>query len=559
MLFLLIFGLFFSVSQAQRIVKKVYPDKYLVEFTDKKNSPYSLEQPEKFLSQKSIERRRNYHLSLDESDLPVNPEYLAALKKLGVKILNVSKWLNSCTVLCKDTTVLQKIYELPFVKKPHSWRTNKKNYEKIYTEISRIQIPVKKNEVDLEKLEKKYGEAANQIAQLNGHLLHEMGFRGRGITIAILDAGFFNVHSLPAFDSLWKNKQILGTRDFVDGDSSVFDASTHGMEVLSTIGGNIPGKLVGTAPDANFWLLRSEDAYTEYIIEEHNWACAAEFADSVGADVINSSLGYFDFDDATQNYSYEDMNGNTSISTLAADFAAKKGILVVNSAGNDGDSEQRHIGAPADADSILSIGAVDKNNEYVYFSSQGPTFDKRIKPNVSAKGLDATVQGRWGNISSSSGTSFSSPILAGMVACLWQAHRNATNMQVIEAIEASSHQFSQPDTFWGFGIPNFYKADKILTEYQSGNTFLKRKLLLYPNPCNEVLFVEFSDNKQEYQPLGINLMIYNVLGELVYSDNKAVMEYNRLMVKQIQHLPRGVYIVKLSAEGHIFQGKLVKQ
>ena len=303
-----------------------------------------------------------------------------------------------------------------------------------------------------------YGRGDNQITQLNGHFLHNRGFRGEGITMAVFDAGFYHVNSLPSFDSIRANNQILGTRDFVDGGTEVYDADTHGMQVLSTIAANMPGQFVGTAPKAQFWLFRTEDGSSENVIEEYNWVCAAELADSVGVDIIHSSLGYYDFDDNQQDYDWEQLDGNTAVSTIGSDIAASKGILITTSAGNEGNDPWRHITAPGDADSCLTIGAVNSRGMYVYFSSQGPSADGRIKPDVCGKGMFSTVQGRTGSIATASGTSFSGPIVAGLVACLWQAFPNATNMQIIEAIQKSSTQYNNPDEKLGYGIPDFNLA-----------------------------------------------------------------------------------------------------
>ena len=275
--------------------------------------------------------------------------------------------------------------------------------------------------------------------------------------IAVIDAGFINADILPAFDSLWINNQILGQRDFVDGDNWVLDAHTHGMVILSILGANLPNELMGSAPKANYWLLRSEDAGSEYRIEEENWVSAAEFADSAGVDVINTSLGYSTFDDTLQNYNYKDMDGRTTRISRGAVKAASKGILVVVSAGNERNKLWKYITAPADADSILAVGAVDEFGTLASFSSVGPSSDGRIKPDVAAQGVGTVAQGLGGLIGCN-GTSCSSPVIAGLAACLWQANKQMSNVEIIEMIKQSSSQYQNPDTLTGYGLPNFANA-----------------------------------------------------------------------------------------------------
>ena len=257
---------------------------------------------------------------------------------------------------------------------------------------------------------------------LKGDILHNRDLKGKGKLIAILDAGFSRVDEMIAFEELFAENRILGTKDFVQRNNNVFDEHTHGMMVLSTMGAENKGQIIGTSPEASFWLLRTEDVDSENLIEEYNWLCAAEFADSVGADIINSSLGYTTFDDAGQNHTYTDMDGRTAPVSIAATIAAQKGMIVVNSAGNSGSGSWHFIGAPADADSILSVGAVDENADFAWFSSYGPSFDGRVKPTVVAQGRNTIVATSNNGTLTGNGTSFSSPIVAGLSACLWEAH-----------------------------------------------------------------------------------------------------------------------------------------
>lgn len=452
---------------------QVAPDKYWVRFTDKNNSPYSVDNPLEFLSQRAIDRRLKQNIPIVENDLPVNQSYIDSVKAAGATVLTVSKWFNSVTVYTTDQNVIDLINSYSFVlsttKAGFPEQPGIKNFEN---------KPFFRNEsFDTTGLNNKnvksvlsnsydYGQALNQIQMLNGDSLHNMGYDGNGIIIAVLDAGFLNVNTIGAFDSLWNSGRILGWRDFVSPQSpNIFNSHYHGCMVLSTMGANYPGQIVGTAPKASYWLLRTEDAATEYLIEELNWVSGAEFADSLGADVINSSLGYTEFDDPSQNHTYSDMDGNIAPITIGADIAASKGILVCNSAGNSGNSSWHYIGAPADGDSVFSVGAVDAGGNYVSFSSVGPTSDGRLKPNVMAQGSGTTIISPWsGNVSTGSGTSFSSPITAGMVACLRQANPAKSNLEIMAAVEQSSSLYTNPNYQMGYGIPDYVLANSILSE-----------------------------------------------------------------------------------------------
>jgi len=449
---------------------QVAPDKYWVKFTDKNNSPFSINNPEMFLTQKAIDRRMVHGIAIVENDLPVNPSYITAVENTGAVILNPSKWLNSVTVYTDDPTVISSIYALPFVLAIENISYNppigKKSVKPFFKNESVKNLSQEEWIKGITSGQSyNYGQAFNQINMLNGILLHDEGFDGTGMTIAVLDAGFLNLNMWPAFDSLWINNKILGWKDFANPVSpDIFGSHFHGTNVLSTIGTNLPGQMVGTAPQADFWLVRTEDAGSEYLIEELNWVSGAEFADSVGADIINSSLIYTTFDDPSQDHTYADLDGNTAIITRGADMAVSKGMIVVNSAGNYGNDPWENIGVPADGDSVFSIGAVNSYGNYASFSSTGPTFDGRIKPDVVAQGSGSTVISAYsGNVVTGSGTSYSSPITAGMVACLWQAHPEKRNLEIMNAILQNSSQFTSPDTLLGYGIPDFYQAHTLLS------------------------------------------------------------------------------------------------
>jgi len=342
-------------------IAQIAPSKFRIQFTDKDNSPYTISNPSAFLSQEAIDRRNDQGISIKLNDLPVNPVYIDSVKSAGVTLLNRSKWFNSITIDTtgtNDSLVLDKIQSFSFVVEVESvgkWKSStiwgELGWDKWEMEKSST-IPIASSLITSD-----YGQSFNQISMVGGEILHEQGYKGQGMTIAVLDAGFYKVDALGAFDSLWANNQILGTWDFVDGEAEVFENGPHGMWVLSVMAANLPGQLVGTAPEANYWLLRTE-APGENIIEEDNWVAAAEFADSAGADIFNTSLGYTTFDDPGQNHTYADMDGNTTRITIGADIAASKGILVVNAAGNQGGTGWKYIAAPADGDSVLAVAVL---------------------------------------------------------------------------------------------------------------------------------------------------------------------------------------------------------
>ncbi|MBL7884158.1 MAG: S8 family serine peptidase, partial [Bacteroidia bacterium] len=486
---------------------------FIVYLKDKANSNYSIEQPEKFLSTKAIERRKKQYISITSNDIPVNKQYIQAIQLQGVKIVNTSKWFNLITITNVNSNQLNAIKTFSFVKEvqeikvqPSTTIHPKFELEKETTEIITSSI----NEKQTTSFD--YGLSYIQANQIGADCMHNLGYTGSGVTIAVIDAGFMNTHILPTFDSIRTNNQILGCRDFVTGDTLVYEDYPHGMNVLSCMAGNTPGYLVGTAPKANYWLLRTEDIGSETPLEEIYWAIAAEFADSVGADIINSSLGYSTFDNPADNHSFADMDGNTTIITKAADIAASKGIFVTTSAGNAGGPPWYKITAPADADSALTVGAVDSLGVITGFSSRGLTFDGRIKPNVVARGHQTRFATSFGGFTQGNGTSFSSPVTAGAVACLWQANPTASNMDLLYAIQQSANQNTAPDSIKGYGIPNFCLANTLLTSIAQIDNEIGFNI--YPNPVSNELTIQFLNKLKTEQAI---ITIYDALGQVVTS------------------------------------------
>jgi subtilisin family serine protease len=520
-------------------------DSYWVQFRDKKGTPFQISHPEKFLSQRAIERRLKQHIAIDSTDLPVSPVYLDSLKKLGLQIFHTSKWLNGSTVRTADTALISRVKKLGFIAEVQLTKPA------LMTKSTTRKFNEPEVSVDINP--ETYGNALAQLEQLDGEYLHNSGYRGKGIQIAVLDAGFWHASQIAAFDSLFNSGRILGTRDFVDPTSDIYQQHSHGMSVLSCMGGNVPDRFVGTAPDASFYLFRTEDVSSEYLIEEDNWVAAAEYADSLGVDEINSSLGYFTFDDSLMNHTYADMDGKTTRVTRGANLAFQKGILVFTSAGNEGNNPWKHIIAPSDGTGVIGVAAVDQNGNRAPFSSVGPAYSGAVKPNVAARGSGTYLVTGSGTLGTSSGTSFSSPVLAGVGACLLQANRFANVQQVKFAIEQSASQYNSPDSLLGYGIPDFALADKYLklNSYQQSNP--KITWIATPNPFTGHLFITNPDLKEGtvYQ-----VGIYNLQGVCLmrYSGNTSGV----IFLKNLSALPDGLLILSVNSGGKEERLKVIK-
>jgi serine protease AprX len=450
--------------------------RYIVQFTDKKGTPHTLSNPSTYLSAKSIARRTSQKLAIDSTDLPVNPAYIESIRNIpNVTVINTSKWLNQVLIRTSDPNALTAINALPFVKRSNSIAARIGGSNGLSAERA-DESPVSVNQAcaPAGTTAFDYGSMYNQIHIHNGDYLHKLGFSGRGMTIAVLDAGFLNYLTNPVFDSVRLQGRLLGTWDYVNNEASVNEDNVHGASVFSLMASNRPGVPVGSAPHAKYWLLKTEDSNSEYPVEEQHWAVGAEFADSAGVDMISSSLGYADFDNSIFNHSYAQRNGKTAMISIAANMAAKKGILVIVAGGNSGNSsgDGKFIGCPADADSAFTIGSIDLNRNIASTSSWGPNGAGLLKPNVVSIGLNAVIaNSSTGNPATGSGTSFACPNLAGLVACLWEAFPEFTNMQLIDAIQQSADRYNSPDFRFGHGVPDFKKAVALLTkQYTTAST-----------------------------------------------------------------------------------------
>jgi subtilisin family serine protease len=429
---------------------------FRVQLKDKGNSNYSFARPHEFLSERALKRRARQNIAIDSTDIPVCSDYIKKVSHAGVEVISKSKWNNTLLVKCRKASQMDVVKKLPFVSL----------CRKVFTAPDSIKTTVRSNfkkEVRQwqEESHNPYGATADQIENLNGTSLHQHGFKGRGMLIAVLDAGFMNVDRIPCLHDL----KLSGIRDFVfPRAKSVFDETDHGTMVLSAMAVEVPGYYIGTAPEASYLLLRCEDQHTESLAEEDYWAAAVEYADSVGVDVINSSLGYHEFDDASNSHKYNELDGKTALISRTASMLASKGIVLVNSVGNEGMGCWKKMNFPSDAKDILTVGSITPNGTNAAFSSIGPTADGRIKPDVMAFGSPAAVVSGRGTVINDMGTSFSAPLITGLVACLWQACPEKTAYEIIDLVRKSGNNYSSPNNIFGYGVPDFWKA------YQEGRT-----------------------------------------------------------------------------------------
>lgn len=433
------------------------PLQYRLVLKDKAESPYTVQHPEKFLSKKSLERRARYGLHVDHHDLPVSPAYLHRIRETGAHVLNCSKWNNTVKVALADSTdgTLAALRALPFVE----------DVLLVYVAPEDFQLKDASGRHDelvnkIDSTRETYGRAQRQVEQIGVPGLHDLGFRGAGMTIAIIDGGFYNADCIEALSTV----RILGTRNFVRPSVDVYEEHPHGMMVLSCLAPDLRHQLIGTAPEASYYLLQSEDTYYEYRGEEDNWCAALEYADSLGVDVVTSSLGYTSFDTPAVKLQYHWLDGQHELNSRSASLAASRGIMLCNSAGNEGDGAWKKIGFPADARDILTVGAVDRNDVAGLFSSLGYSADGRVKPDCMAPGVQTTLLGTDGTITTANGTSFACPLMAGAVTCLMQACPKATPLDIIDAIHHTASDAEHPNEIYGYGTANVYKAYKYLTK-----------------------------------------------------------------------------------------------
>ena len=510
---------------------------YWVQFTDKNDSPYSIDNPSEYLSQRALDRRARLGIEIDEYDIPVNPQYLQAVADCGAQLLNPSKWLNGVSVYTNSQAVVDAINQLEFVEVVR----NCPNFPEAQRDKEIwLENEMKPSAANTRGSRGYYGGAETQVQQINADKLHELGYDGTGVYVAVLDGGFVGTPDQTCFDAMRNEGRLLGVRDFVYGSESVYSQSTHGTSCLSTMAAYDPNNMVGTAPKASYLLIHTEDGNGENIVEEYNWVSGAELADSLGVDVCSTSLGYIDFDMPQWDHHFPDYDGHTAPMTIGAEIAASRGIICTNSAGNEGGGTCT-LGIPADAEHIITVGAVDDQGDRASFSSVGPTYDGRIKPDVMAMGEDTYVASGypgWQPYYTGSGTSFSNPVLAGAVACLRQACPNASVQEICDALRAVGNNANNPDSYNGYGIPDFLAALNMLNAVEELELGDSEIISVYPNPSKGNVNVTLKNGYDR-----ANMTVYDNIGRIIIN----TVNTNELEAA-LNNLSSGIYTVNVVSE-----------
>lgn len=522
-------------------------DRFAVHYKYKPQASYSFGAPEEFLLQRAIDRRIKEGVAVDSTDLPVSEKYQNMVTSMVEKVNYHSKWMNASVVVATQEQITE-VANLPFIEKVElvakGFNSTDQNGKK---ESFRIPINLKVGS------NKSYAyDFQNDILGIPD--MHEEGFTGAGVMIAVFDAGFLHADKISGMDHLFEQDQILATKDFVDPDSDdVFRLDGHGTASLSLLAAYEESKLVSGAYDAQYILCITEDVSSEFRIEEYNWIRAAEFSDSLGVDIINSSLGYNLFDDPEMDYRKEDMDGKTAVVTIGASMAANKGILVISSAGNEGNGSWQTLTAPADADGVIAVGSVTNSLVRSSFSSVGPTFDGRLKPDLVAFGSGVTLWQWVESPNSSSGTSFTSPQIAALAAGLWQARPEWTREQLIKNLLNSGNMADSPDVELGYGIPNFLDA-----YYGEVLEIEKKKELdlavVYPNPLEgNQLYIDYGKGNQ------CHIRMINSVGQIISDQRLKRNSFRSPYELKIENANPGLYFIECKEEHQTRTFRLLKR
>ena len=529
--------------------------RYLVLLKDKAGSPFPIQNPSAYLSERAIARRTKQGIAVTSRDLPVNPAYVTGIRGTGAQVIYTSRWFNAALVEA-SAAQLDAIKKLPYYS-GIELNLPVANLSGPTSGVQRVTAP-KEKLAATEELD--YGNMNAQLALMDVPAIHQQGFQGEGMLVAIMDNGFRNGDQLGFLESAREEKRIVDTHDFVAREANVYNDGSHGLNVLSIIAAYEPAKMIGGAFKASFALYRTENDAAESPYEEITWLLAAERADSLGVDVINTSLGYSQFDgefgNASYNYTYEDLNGNTAIISRAARFATRTGMLVVNSAGNEGNKPWKYVSPPADVDSVLTVGAVTYDRSYSASSSVGPTANGVQKPDVAAVGVGAVVGTTTGSVGTSNGTSFSSPLIAGLATILWQAYPKLTAQQLIQVLKKSGHQADKPDNLLGYGVPSALKAQQIIgQEYTPLGTEKSslQAVVLSPNPANDHITLSIPS------PLvgkKATLKLVTVNGIIQQHSQENLQSRHSIPTGQ---LSAGLYVVQIQVEGKERSLKFIKR
>lgn len=520
---------------------------FRVQFKNK-NGSLTIADSALFLSQKAFDRRQKNGIKVDSTDVPVSPIYIDSVMSVSqaIKLHNKSKWFNQIVVITYDSTKSIAIQNLAFVNKVElvarynnfSLKTNQNMDILSARKFPKVTYPQNKKRGSPSF----YNHAFQQINIMQGDYLHDMGFWGDGMTIGVLDAGFLGANTFSAFDSMNNANRLLYTYNFVKDTTFVYyNNSDHGMNALSCMAAEWVDTFVGTAPKASFYCLVTEDVSSEKPIEEDNWISGAEFCDSAGVDLINSSLGYNEFTNPTFSYSYQnDFDGKTTLISKGANMAVSKGIFVVASQGNEGGASWHYLLTPADADSVYAVGMVDGSGIWGG-SGYGPSADGQIKPDGSGMGKGASlIGGNGGQVGTSNGSSFSAPMLCGSIACLWQAVPSLKVWEIRSIVWSVSNKYTMPDSLVGYGVPNFRLAYQVALESKDEN-YIAKETILYPNPMTSSFHIS-----TDFKNLPYDIEIYDYLGRKIFEekDIKAIHYYNGILSDRTQ----GNYIVHINSK-----------
>lgn len=523
--------------------------KYFVKFADKSGTPYTISNPAAFLAAPSIARRTNYNIAVNQSDLPVTPSYVSQVAAVtDVTVLYALKWFNGVVVSIPSASTLTALNAI-----------NSLSFVTTHSQVARYKLNPLETVMAPTAVEtgasKTTGIAANpmggsawQNQQIRVDCLHEIGFRGQGITIAVMDVGFSNVDLNPVFDSLRNRGGIIGTRDFVSGGTNVYEDGGHGAHVLSCLAAIKPNVIMGSAPMADYWLIRTEEGGSEKIIEEYNWVRAAEFSDSVGVDILTTSLGYTTFDISSQNHSYSSLDGKTAPMSIASTMAARKGMFVLTAAGNEGGGSWNNISVAGDADSVCTVGAIDSLSNVGGFSGVGPTADGRIKPDLVARGVSTWIADISGNCFGANGTSFSTPVLAGGVACAWQRNRSLNNIKLLQLLKSSATNAANPNNSRGWGTPDLCSG--LLSV--SDNKLDDAGINVFPNPFNTNLNITSVKGLHSFKTIQVTDLLGHVLKQIPVSGSENSISINTA------DLSNGIYFINMTTSSGTITKKIIK-
>lgn len=528
LILMFLFSFAYGFSQPQNM--------YVVTFTDKNNSSHIVSKPETFLSSKAIEKRMRLNIPITEEDLPINENYIDFLKTFSaIKIVTQSKWMNYVVITCNNQLLLETLKYITFINKiTQLHEIDYNNLDIQFTDRNYSFFNQLETFHDTTGLAY-YGKAAKQIGIHNGHYLHQLGYKGDNMLIVMLDNGYNSLDTLEFFSDFFQSNRFLGTHDAANEENyNIYRDGTHGTMVLSTMALNRPYTYVGTAPHADYFLIRTEMSYYEDILEEYYWAAGAEFADSLGADVVNSSLGYTTFDIGEQNHTFSDLNGKRSVASIAASKLAQKGCIVSISAGNQGDKYWRYISVPADAPDALCVAAMNTDSIVASFSSIGHAAFDYVKPDITSVGWNTAYCTIYDTLSKGNGTSFAAPVISGLSACLWQAFPKKSSLEIMEAIRQSSHLYNHSDSSYGYGIPDFRKAYRILSENSINEITDNHIVIIYPNPTSDYIYIKTFQETPDF-----TFIISDINGRKL-SEHRS---YKQTFSLDVSNLANGIYFI----------------